>query len=33
MGRRILLALNMSKGYLKPNKQNLRCVSVLLGFA
>ena len=29
MGRRILLALNMSKGYLKPNKQKLRSVSVL----
>ena len=33
MGRRILIALNMSKSYLKPNKQDSRSVSVPLGFA
>jgi len=33
MGKRILLALNMSKSYLKPNKQDFRSVSVPLGFA
>ena len=33
MGKRILLALNMSKSYLKPNKQDFLSVSVPLGFA
>ena len=33
MGKRILLALNMSKSYLKPNKQDFRSVNVPLGFA
>ena len=33
MGRRILIALNMSKSYLKPNKQDSRSVSVPLGFS